>query len=132
MLITASDNPSSPQPGPPLAAPVNDDEIEAGWSLLDVLTSFLCMLVNCSGEPWRPGSSMETLSQTVTKRMHAQMSSFSAYGVDLGLTAPEKTAGIADAEATRDHILASPGLLDPTLEADYLDMLEDMIDDLSS
>ncbi len=101
------------------------------WEWLDVLTSILCMLVKCDGGTWQPTSLEGEIQTAVTMRMHAQISSYAKIGVAPGLSEPEKDQAVEDAEDTRDFILAQPGMLDESLETDYLLMLEDVIDDLS-
>lgn len=110
---------------------VSGSELQEDWDWLDLLTAYLCLFVHCEGSTWQPSMLQGELQTAVTTRMQAQITSYGKDGVAPGLSGAEKADGIASAEDTRDFILTKPGMLDETLETDYLLMLDDVIADLS-
>jgi hypothetical protein len=100
------------------------------WSLLDFLTTFLCVYVNCNGGDFSSAFHEDVDPESVKSRMIHQIGSYAVQGATPGLTETEKQEGVTVAVDTRDLILANPGLLTQQLADDYLFMLDDLIKDL--
>jgi len=94
------------------------------WGILDDVTAILCHYFGgCIAEPWFSQSS------TVESRMQAQFDEYEANGIGT-LTAQEETDLYHASVDAEKHLLDNPGAVSAGLEADYLNMLAEIIEQL--
>ena len=94
------------------------------WHVMENLSIYLCdILGGCQVSPWN------SRSAAVEARMQAQFDEYEANGLG-SLTAQEELDLFKEAQDAEAHLLANPGAVTADLEADYLNMLAEIIEQL--
>jgi len=99
------------------------------WEIFQALAALLCIFVECNVDPWQPEAASATSAQVI-RTIESQISSFNSTGLRPGLSHETRLECANDADAVREFVFASEGLLDPQLESQYLVTLGEMIDEL--
>ncbi|MEM1184257.1 MAG: hypothetical protein AAGI53_04555 [Planctomycetota bacterium] len=94
------------------------------WELLEDVTAVLCYYIGgCDAAPWL------TTNASIEARMQAQYDEYEANGIG-SLTTQEESDLYNSAVDAKKHLQDNPGGVDADLEADYLNMLSEIIEEL--